>query len=358
MQRSITEPTSSSFSDTNIEPSSELAVDTNNIEFNKSAASATGEQTRLTQITWLQPAEKIMAVVALAAATIDAFLIVFNDSQVDWHGYFLILAMIVAMLMMGLFYRLSGRSERIAAATICAALFIFYSLCMSMYNYQLLPLWREPIDIHLNAVDQMFGYHWPSIIAWAGQHPIFNEIVRFAYMSTIPQFAAIVVILGLTGRIKELHILIVSVTITATFTICFWGLFPSLGAKSLYDLPLAMEMLASPEVSTGYGDHMLAMAIEGPGLISPKQIKGLIAFPSYHIVLAFTAVYAARTVRWVFPVYLVLNILILPGIYMHGGHHMIDLPAGMLVAFVGIYLARKAVIKHYKEHNLPEFLSH
>ena len=357
MHSNITEPASSSVLDANNEPPSAPAFDSNNIESNKTAVNSAGEQTRLTQKTWLLPAEKIMAVVALAAAFIDGFLIVFNNSQVDWPGYLSILAMIAAMLTMGLFYRLSGRSDRIAAATICAALFIFYSLCMSMYNYQLLPLWREPIDVQLNAIDQMFGYHWPTVIAWAGQHPIFNEIIRFAYMSTIPQFAAIVVILGLTGRIRELHILIVSITITATFTICFWGLFPSLGAQSLYDLPLAMEMLVSPEVSTAYGDHMLTMAIEGPGLISPKEIKGLIGFPSYHIVLAFTAVYAARTVRWVFPVYLVLNILILPGIYMHGGHHMIDLPAGIFVAFVGIYIARKVVIKHYKEHNLPEFVS-
>ncbi|MCP4181801.1 MAG: hypothetical protein GY761_00550 [Hyphomicrobiales bacterium] len=358
MHRDISEPTSSFIVDTHIEPQSERAFASNNIEFDKSAIRSPGQHGRLTQKTWLQPAERIMAVVALTAAMIDAFLIVFNGSQVDWSGYLSILTLIAAMLAMGLFYRLSGRSDRIAAATICAALFIFYSLCMSMYNYQLLPLWREPIDVYLNAVDQMFGYHWPSIIAWAGQHPVFNEIIRFAYMSTIPQFTVIVVILGLSGRIKELHILIVSVTITATFTICFWGLFPSLGAESLYDLSPAMEMLASPEVSTSYGDHMLAMAIDGPGLISPKEIKGLIAFPSYHIVLAFTAVCAARTVRWIFPVYLALNILILPGIFMHGGHHMIDLPAGMFVAFVGIYLARKVVKKHYKEHNLPEFLSH
>jgi hypothetical protein len=306
--------------------------------------------------TWLWPAEKTMAVIALAAGMIDIILIAYNRSQIDYSGYSAILTLIGGLLAMGFFYRLSGRSDRIAAATICAGLFIFYSLCLSMFNYQLLPLWREPIDTSLNAIDQIFGYHWPSVIEWAAQHPTINSIIRFAYMSTIPQFAAMVVILGLTGRIRELHVLIVSVTITATFTICFWGLFPSLGAKSLYDLPLSMEILASPEVGTAYGDHMLLMALEGPGLISPKEIKGLVAFPSYHIVLAFAAVYAARTVRWVFPVYLVLNALILPGIYMHGGHHMIDLPAGILVATAGLYLARKMVMKHYQENNLPEFV--
>ena len=111
-----------------------------------------------------------------------------------------------------------------------------------------------------------------------------------------------------------------------------------------------------PEVSTAYGDHMLLMAKQGPGLISPKEIKGLVAFPSYHIVLAITAVYASRTVKWAFPIYLVLNALILPGIYLHGGHHMIDLPAGLMVAAAGLYVAHKAVAKHYEKEQLPEYL--
>ncbi|MCF6321779.1 MAG: phosphatase PAP2 family protein [Rhizobiaceae bacterium] len=305
---------------------------------------------------WLLPAEKTMLTVALAAGAIDIVLILYKGSQVDWPGYATILAVVAGLMTMGFFYRLSERSERIGAASISAGLFIFFSLCLSMFNYLLLPLWREPIDLGLNAIDQMFGYSWPAVIEWAGQNPVFNNIVRFAYLSTVPQIAVIIVILGITGRIKELNILIVTVTITATFTIAFWGLFPSLGAKSLYDLPIAMEMLASPVVSTAYGDEMLAMAKEGPGLIRPLEIKGLVAFPSYHIVLAAIAVFAARTVKWVFPVYLALNALILPGIYMHGGHHLVDLPAGLLVAAVGLYVANRVVNNHYRDNKLPEFL--
>ena len=307
---------------------------------------------------WLMPAEKTMFNVAIAAGIIDVALIIFHGSLVDWSGYLAIILLVGGLLATGFFYRLSGRSDRIGAATICAALFIFYSLCMSMFNYQLLPLWREPIDLQLNAIDRMLGYHWPSIIKWASQHLIFNEIVRFAYMSTIPQFAVMVVILGLSGLVKELHILILSVTITATFTICFWGIFPTFGTTILFDLPPAIEKLASPLAGTAYGAQLLAMAKQGPGLISPEQIKGLIAFPSYHIVLAFTAVYAARRIKWVFFVYLVLNALILPGIFMHGGHHLVDLPAGIVVAAAGLFIASKAVNKHYKENNLPQFLQH
>ncbi len=305
----------------------------------------------------LMPAEKSMLVVSLVAGTLAVTSFLWGGANVDWLRYGGLLLVVLAMLLTGHIYRASGRSERIGAATTCAGLFIFFTMCLSMYNYMLLPLWRAPIDLQLNQIDQMFGYHWPLVIEWAGQHPLINDIIRVAYMSTLPQFAVLVVILGLTGRIKELHVLIASVTITATFAICFWGLFPSLGAKSLYDLPQAMEMLAAPIVSTLYGDQMLQMAVEGPGFITPQDIKGLIAFPSYHIVLAVTAIYASRTLKWVFPAYLVLNMLIMPGIYLHGGHHLVDLPAGLVVAAAGLYLARRTVFSHYEKLKLPALVA-
>ncbi len=301
----------------------------------------------------LMPAEKSMLLISMVAGPIAVSSFLIRGLNVDWASYGASMLVVLGLMVIGYFYRKTGRSERIGAATTCAGLFIFFTICLSMYNYMLLPLWREPIDLQLNEIDQWFGYSWPAVIEWAGQNPVFNEIVRFAYLSTLPQFAALVVILGLSGRIKELHVLIASVTITATFAITFWGLFPSLGAKSLYDLPQAMEMLASPIIDTTYGDEMLRMAVEGPGYITPKDIKGLIAFPSYHIVLAVTAIYASRTVKWAFPIYLVLNVLIMPGIYMHGGHHLVDLPAGLVVAAAGLYLARRMVYKQYEKFNFP-----
>ncbi len=304
----------------------------------------------------LLPPEKTMLVVAMAAAAIDIVLIAVHDSRIDWPAYGGILVLIGALLMTGFFYRTTGRSERIAAATIGAALFIFFTLCLSMFNYQLLPLWRAPIDAQLNAIDRIFGYHWPSVIEWASRHLVFNTLVRYAYLATLPLFALTVVILGLTGRIRELHILMTALLITATFTICLWGLFPSLGAQSLYELPVAVEKLAKPELGTAYGKLLLQLAKDGPGLISPQNIKGLIGFPSYHIVLAVLVLCAVRNIKWVFAVFFLPSLLVVPGIFMHGGHHLVDLPAGILVAVSGIYLARKSVCSYYRKHDRPEFI--
>ena len=298
-----------------------------------------------------------MLIVSTFAGLIAVMSFVWHGQKVDWAGYGVIMTVIVGMVGMGLFYRASGRSERIGAASICAGLFIYFTICLSLFNYHLLPVWRAPIDQQLAQIDQFFGYHWPSIIEWAGQHRLINNILRFAYVSTMPQLALLVVILGLSGRIKELHVLIYSITITATFTICWWGLFPSFGASSIYQMSAAVENLASPELGTVYGHYLVSLGANGPAYITPSEIKGLIGFPSYHTVLAVTALYASRTIKWIFPIYLVLNLLIMPGVFVHGGHHLVDLPAGLVVAVAGLYLARRTVFGHYEKLKLPALVA-
>lgn len=296
-----------------------------------------------------------MLTVALAAACVDIFLIWYKSAALDWAGYIAILAVVSGLFALGAFYRLSGRSDRIGAAAFCAAAFIFYSLCMSLFSYLLLPIVGPTWDLELNAIDKVLGYHWPDVINWASQNPIANQVLLIAYMSTIPQFAALVVLLGLSGKIKKLQALLLSVTLTATFTICFWGVFPTMGTTVLFQIPPSIEKLTAPFADTAYGKEMLLMAQQGPGLISPKEIKGLVAFPSYHIVLAVVAIYYAYSIKWLFPVYLVLNLLIMPAIFVHGGHHFVDLPAGMIVALAGIWLANRTMNQRFERQGIPEF---
>lgn len=305
----------------------------------------------------LQPAELLMITIGVAAVVVDFALVVYKGSQIDFTAYGGLFALVLFVVPLGLFYRIKGRSERIASALICSGAFIFFSACLSLFNYLLLPIVRPLIDIHITQFDAMLGFHWPQVMAWAAANPWPTLVLKIAYMTTIPQFAALVVILGLSGRMRDLHIMITSVTITATLTICFWGLFPSLGAKSMYILTPEIWNAINPIVNEEYAKDLLHIGANGPGMISPKEIRGLIAFPSYHAVLAFTAIYAARNVRFVAPIFLVLNLLILPGIFIHGGHHLMDLPSGFVMFAFGTWLASNAVAKDYRRRNAPDLVA-
>ncbi|MGI9351488.1 MAG: phosphatase PAP2 family protein [Rhizobiaceae bacterium] len=305
----------------------------------------------------LRPAEFMMLTVGMAAGLVDLALIAYKGSQIDIPAYGGLFALILFVIPLGMFYRLKGRSERIASALICSGSFIFFSACLSLFNYLLLPIVRPLIDVPIAQIDALFGFYWPDVMAFAAANPVPTLILKLAYITTIPQFAMLVVILGLSGRMRDLHVMITSVTITATLTICFWGLFPTLGAKSMYILPPEIWAAINPVVNEEYANDLLHIGANGPGLISPKEIRGLIAFPSYHAVLAFTAIYSARNVPFVAQAFFVLNLLILPGIFIHGGHHLLDLPSGFVMFAFGTWLARRAVYRDYEYRGAPALVA-
>ena len=287
----------------------------------------------------LQPAELLMLTVGVAAGFIDIALIVYKGTKIDLLAYAGLASIVLLVIPLGLFYRITGRSERIASALVCSGAFIFFSACLSLFNYLLLPIVRPLIDVHVAAVDAMFGFHWPQVMAWAAENPVPTFIMKLAYMTTVPQ----------SDHFFDF--------VTATATICFWGLFPSLGAKSMYILTPEIWAAINPIVNEAYAKDLLHIGEHGPGVISPKEIRGLIAFPSYHAVLAFTAIYAARNVPGVAQFFLVLNLLILPGIFIHGGHHLMDLPSGFVMFLLGTVIAARAVGRDYERRGVPNLVT-
>jgi hypothetical protein len=172
---------------------------------------------------------------------------------------------------------------------------------------------------------------------------MFNEAMRYAYLSTLPQIALLIVILGLSGRLGDMYLLMIAIVISGTMTVVFWGWFPSLGPSAIYALPPELLSKARPVVDTLYGQQILIHYHKGIPALSPGEVRGLIAFPSFHIVLALAATYYSRKVAWAFPAYLLTNILVIPAVLAHGGHHVVDIPAGLLVFAIGAYLARHVV---------------
>lgn len=301
-------------------------------------------------------AERIMFNVSLFALFIDLFLVFWKSSNIDWLAYGGVTAFTVVLLAIGSVYRLLNRSERIAAALVGTAGLMFFSMVMSLFNYLLLPIVRAPIDHQLAAIDAMFGFYWPHAMQIAAHYPMITTILKVAYLSTLPQLAVLIVVLGLSGRHRDMHVLLLAVVVTATLAICFWGLFPSLGAKSLYQLPPAIWAAVAPVVDQSYAEALKRMAIDGPGLISPNEIRGLIAFPSYHASLAFIALYSSRNLKYVFPIFLVLNVLIIPATFVHGGHHLIDPFAGMILFALGVLCAKRFVDAEYKKTGAVEII--
>lgn len=300
--------------------------------------------------------ERISITIILSALVIDLLLVYLKGASIGWIEYAKVAALCLLLIIGGLIYRKIERSERIASTLICSALLVLFSLVMALYNYLLLPLARPPIDQFLTSIDAFFGFYWPDVMAWAASHPIITLILKLSYMTTMAQLSILIALLGLTGRQKQMDVLILTVIISATIAICFWGVFPSLGAKSLYQLSPEIWATVAPVVDQIYAEELKYIAIHGPGTIVPYEIRGLIAFPSYHASLAFVALFSSYAVKKVFPIFLVLNLLILPATLIHGGHHFVDPFAGFVLFLASWYIAKNAIYKNASAESLPEIV--
>ena len=82
----------------------------------------------------------------------------------------------------------------------------------------------------------------------------------------------------------------------------------------------------------------MALAATGFEQIDAHLALGAIAFPSYHIVMAVMVVWFARG-TWLFWPALALNLPMIPATLTHGGHHLIDLPGGVVAFALAALLA-------------------
>jgi hypothetical protein len=287
----------------------------------------------------LMPAERFMFAAMVGLAAVVLVVIGFKGTPVDWLNYGFILVCAGPLLIIGLYYRAVGRNPLMANTLVSAACFLMFSPVASAFTYTLLPLWRAPIDPWLIQLDAMLGFHWPDALALLSNYPGLSRILYVAYLSWLPQYPLLILILGFSGRTHELHVFMLASVVSALGTIAVWALFPSFGTSVVYEISAAVESQVRPLVGSGYGEQLRRLAAEGPAIISPKDALGLIAAPSFHTVMAVQLMYAAWSLRWLRPVALPLNLVVLPATVVHGGHHLVDVIAGVAAGVLGIVAA-------------------
>ncbi len=298
------------------------------------------------------PAERTIVNVIAVLALLDGVLLWSKDVGVDVVGYAGMVGCGLGAMALGQFYRHIRPNQSIAATATAAGLFILFTIVGSIFNYLLLPLSREPTDIALARFDAFFGFHWPSFVEWASHYPRIGVLLQVVYATSLPQLLIVIFVLGFSGRLRLLHHFLLTGVIGALLAIICWSFFPSFGASSIYHLPQAVTDAVPLAVGPDYGAELVELGRHGSTYLSPKNVLGVIGFPSFHTVMAaMSAVFMIR-IRWLGPIFLVVNVLMMPAIIIQGGHNLADLMGGLAVFAIAYRLAALAL--HQREHGPAE----
>ncbi|HET7084258.1 MAG TPA: phosphatase PAP2 family protein [Rhizomicrobium sp.] len=290
----------------------------------------------------------ILALVA-GLAMLDGVLLAVSHSRLDVPAC-LELGLLAAALMTGAqFYQRVRPDPRLAAMLSGTAFLCAFSPLASILNYLLLPHTGLRIDSALAAADRAMGFDWPQAMRWMARHPRLNIAALWIYSSMLPQVALLTVVLASVAPERVARFCL-AVALSALICIAIWAFVPSFGAFSVYPLPDAPMTLA---LDSTYAEDLVRLLREGPGLISPRDAKGLIGFPSYHAVLALLVAWHLRDVRFLRGPAAIFNLAVIAATPIQGGHHLVDVLAALPVTVLALFLARMPAAKMTGMVNRP-----
>jgi hypothetical protein len=281
---------------------------------------------------------RLFGLVAIIIA-VDMVWAALGHFHIDTLAYIRVTALALALLGGGLYYQWKRSEPALAAMLLGTAFLCTFSAAASVLNYFLLTVAGPRIDYLLAVADRALGFDWYRMMLVMGHHPVFNQVLFRAYNVALPEIAILLVALARCGRAETIYRYCIATASGALVCIFLWTLAPSFGAMSLYALPPGFDLPLS--VNDDYGRALVALLRDGPGFISPSELRGLIGFPSYHGVLALLAVWYGWQIRMLRWPLLLTNLLVLVATPVQGGHHLIDVLASFPVAALAIFIAGK-----------------
>ncbi|OJT94940.1 MAG: hypothetical protein BGN82_00160 [Alphaproteobacteria bacterium 65-7] len=283
--------------------------------------------------------QRVLLGLVLLLTALDAAWWRLAGFDLDAPAYGRLAALSLGLLGAGLYYQERRREPQIAAMLLGAAFLIQFSAAASVLNYMLIPLAGPRIDGLLMAADTALGFDWYRVMLAMADRPRLNLAFFHVYNLVLPEIALVLVALAWSGRTVQTYRFCLALAAAALMAIFFWAAFPSFGAMSLHGFAPGIAARLTLTVDTQYGQELAALLRDGPGFISPADLRGLIGFPSYHGALALIVTWygwSLRGLRW--PL-IALNAAVLVSTPVQGGHHMVDVLAAFPVAALALALA-------------------
>src|SRR5256885_1581230 len=234
----------------------------------------------------------------------------------------------LALLGLTLGCRLSGAGQRIAAIAEWILLWLIFSVAGALLTYLAAAQDGPVYDGRLAMADAALGFRFAAWFDFVASYPAVQFAFAVAYRSLAAQIVLSVLWLSWRGRDDRNAELLINTTLALMMTTAVFFLFPTLGP--CVDVPACHD---------AYIQDLVGFR---PGTLPSLDImllKGGIAFPSFHAVLAVLFTYTHRGSRIFRPV-ATFNALMLLSIPSEGGHYLVDVLGGVCVGGLAVLMTR------------------
>lgn len=273
----------------------------------------------------------------LSVAFFFALLIAYLSTslRVDSTTFFAMIAVLIYVIWLES-YLLKRNHLRMARFIASFSVILLIGWLCNTIHYSALTFKRPEIDAHLLLLDRALGFDWQSLNDWFRARPMIDVVLSVAYASLVAQLLIALFFLSKPNHEMETRELLNAYCLSLIVTVLLAAIWPAHAMCRMAGL----ETSADPDI---LGRAACAFLPVYDGLrdgtltiLDWSHIDGLVTFPSFHTTAAILLAWSMRNVpiaRWVF---LVLNILMIVATPTHGGHYLIDVLAGAVLAVASI----------------------
>jgi membrane-associated phospholipid phosphatase len=194
------------------------------------------------------------------------------------------------------------------------------------------------VDEQLSRIDKAIGFDWVAWYQWVRRHSALLFFLNLAYNSGLPQTIVVPFVLGITGRRRELVNHVTRFMLAVLICIGIATLFPAASAFLHFHIT---DPGTSSSVSTFFPLRDGTLRV-----FDLADEQGLISMPSMHTAMAVLFAYAIRGIPVLGYAAMTLNAVMIASTPTQGGHYLIDVVAGALLALTTIIL-----VKHLRTHD-------
>lgn len=231
----------------------------------------------------------------------------------------------------------------IFASAITGATFMYLSASLG------LPL----RDAELAAIDKAMGFDWLAFLAFTNQYHILSWALVAAYHTTGLQFLLLVLFLVFTRRNERLAAFLALLALSDLMTGIVVTLVPAEGAYAYYQPARDVFSQFTTHAGVWHRQELASLRNDAVTILDFTKVQGLVTFPSFHTTLAIITAWAVRDVRYISIPAMVLNAAVIVSTLPEGGHHLIDLFVGAIVAAVAILIVQICTRRSSSEHTRP-----
>jgi membrane-associated phospholipid phosphatase len=250
-------------------------------------------------------------------------------------------------------YRLRGKADRVALFLRAAlqrtellsrgCLVIGVSGTAGMVFSYLATSAAYPLTDHFLAeFDFAFGFNWPAFLKATNSNPVLASLLTHAYQSTLLVTEGVLIWLSIRGRGEKLAEFLAILNLTSVGVGLGLLIAPAAGAFAYFNpAPQLFSNFGAPGEMWSFSKVFIALRDGSLSVIDVSVPEGIVSFPSFHTVLGIITTYALRDDRWLMVCVLALNAIMVISTLPVGGHHLVDVLAGVAISIVAIAIVRE-----------------